>query len=338
MSASHALTPTLSRGYTGEGVKTQTIAGRADLPISLRMRYAVCISVGPDAADQRRLRTLVAGLFRHEPAVSLLVIADASADDAASGLRELVPPTCQGVRLDCRAAAGGACSPLANRLMGLRYLADRDDVDACVQLGLQSLVIAPFARQLTRALTARTGIGLVGRLCEDAADRIPLRLAMTIPPVVARRPRRWSIGRQRAANAGPDLRRLARLAVGVESATHCTSAAYALTRPAVAGLEAAGLLAHDWPAHADEGRLVSAMVLAAGWTAADLSAAGEVFGVAPVGLRGSPRELAEEGYAIIGDVTNDTHHSEREITAYFDGEAVEYEDDADAIADNAVAA
>ncbi|MGC4034229.1 MAG: hypothetical protein QM754_21325 [Tepidisphaeraceae bacterium] len=139
------------------------------------MRYAIFTMLGPGETDARRLRTLLRGLFRHEPATPVLAIVNDTGGTLPK-LDDLVPGDCELIELVQRERRG-IHGISHNTLLALRELSKRSDLDFVVKIDTDALVIGPFADAIGRYFSEHSEIGQVGRaerMCDGSATRFDL--------------------------------------------------------------------------------------------------------------------------------------------------------------------
>ena len=289
------------------------------------MRYAVFTMVGPGPLEARRLRTLLGGLFRHEPAAPLLVIVDDTGGELPN-LSTLAPATCEIVRL-VNPTKPDHNQLAFNTMLALRYLVTRKDIDFAVKLDTDALVIGPFAGQIGHYFDEHPDVGQVGR-ADVKCDGTPASYGVYVPFVrrLLRRVQVWRSPSWGVAQAfRGDFAKFRKLVLkaaenGASGGKHCQGGAYAIARRALDRLGDSGLLVGDWTTNVCgvEDLLASTLIAATGLKLVSMTKPGEPFGVEAVGLPFSPQELADKGYALIHSVKNDKRFTEAEIVRFFE--------------------
>jgi len=283
----------------------------------------VLVPVGPGAEEEERLRALLDSVFAHEPDTGHVVLVDDGPSDRALAAAIEVPDS---TRLTVLANPGGLCYAT---VAGLRHLALGTDARFVLRLDTDALVIAPFARRLDVAFGERPGVGALGSyetVCNGHVRQFP-----AWEPALRRLTRRVSIWRHPArrgrflqlALAGRRGRVreeiLAALANGYRWGEHCQGGGYALNRPALDRMAAAGML--DDPlrwrdTRAGEDVMIGVLVRAAGLRLDGHVEPGEgLFAVAHSGLPLPPRQLLDGGYAIVHSVKRTEGWEEPELRA-----------------------
>ena len=289
------------------------------------MRYAVFTMVGPGPLETRRLKTLLGGLFRHEPTMPLLVVVDDSGGELPD-LSSLVPAGCETVRL-VNPTKPDHNQLAFNTMLALRYLVTRKDIDFAVKVDTDALVIGPFAGQIHRYFDAHPDVGQVGR-ADVKCDGTPTSYGVYVPFVrrLLRRVQVWRSPKWGVAQAfWGDYARFRKLVLtaaanGAAGRKHCQGGAYAIARRALDRLGASGLLVGDWTTNVCgvEDLLASTLIASTGLKLVSLTKAGEPFGVEAQGMPFSPQELADKGYALIHSVKNDKRFKEADVVRFFE--------------------
>ena len=283
--------------------------------------------VGPGETEGRRFRTAVASLFRHEPALPLLVVVDDSGDDAVRHVRDLVPASCECVRT-ANPEPPTVHHLGVNTLIALRQLAGRSDVGVAVKIDTDALVIAPFAARLSAYFADHPDVGQVGR-AERQCDGSPTDFGFyrTMVRKQRRRLQVWRSPRWHVSQAFTGYRARVRTvsrraaAHGLGDGVHCQGGAYAVSGEALRRLADEGLLSGDAVGRGyglAEDLMTSTLVAATGLRVVSLTADGEPFAVESHGLPFPPAEAAERGYAIVHSVKNDSRFSEDEVVRFFE--------------------
>jgi hypothetical protein len=280
--------------------------------------FAVLIPVGPGEAEVDRLQDTVASVRAHESRARLVLI-----DDSPQP-RDLdrVVPDADVVRTALWGDGGrpdAYSAMVAGSVDGLRA-ASRLEPRFVLKLDTDALVIAPFAEKIAAALDDDPTLGVVGsydRMCNGGDRgrnfgkyRLPLlRSMLPLQPYL-------SDGRPRVAWRR-DSRRIAALyrrarRSGYVTGAHCLGGSYAVSGRMLAH---DGLL--DWRPFAgtklSEDVVVGLICHAAGLRMRSLVDAGEPFGLAHVGLPGSPGWLAGRGHSVIHSVKDADGRTEDEI-------------------------
>ena len=289
------------------------------------MRYAVFTMIGPGSLEARRLRTLLGGLFRHEPATPLLVVVD-DTGGGLTGLSQFVPGTCEVVRL-VNPTKPDHNQLAFNTMLALRYLVTRKDIDFAVKLDTDALVIGPFAGQFHRYFDEHADVGQVGR-ADIKCDGTPTSYGVYVPFVrrLLRRVQIWRSPSWGVAQAvWGDFAKFRKLVLtaaenGASGGKHCQGGAYAIARRALDRLGESGLLVGDWTTNVCgvEDLLASTLIASTGLKLVSLTKPGEPFGVEAQGLPFSPQELADKGYALIHSVKNDKRFNETDVVRFFE--------------------
>lgn len=295
-----------------------------------RDSHAVLVAVGPNPLELERLRDLADALAAHEPGGGLLVLVDDNPEPRDLDLGLSLPSNWRAVSVHHRRPESrqftrgkGICSVI---LLGLQWIQAHTDAAFVLKLDTDSLVIGPYRQRILEAFGANPGVGKLGAY-ETLPHGEACDWSMHIPTLKTlgarinwRRPR-WTL-RTWNDPLKAQVRRVRSAAEGhgYRPAEHCTGGGYALSRPALDAMAAAGHLdaAMLWAgADLPEDVMVGLHVRAAGFGFADLTARGEVFGVRYIGLSFPPAELLARGYSVIHAVKNDPDLSEADIRSFF---------------------
>jgi hypothetical protein len=278
---------------------------------------AVLIPVGPGDRELDRLADTVASVTAHEPDARFVLVDDSP---EPRPLCDLVPQAVIVRTALWQAGAPDAYSAMvAGSVEGLRA-ARALHPRFVLKLDTDALVIAPFAGKIAAALDADPSLGVVGsydRMCTGGDRgqnfsnyRLPLlRSMLPLQPYLdGRRPRvAWR----------PDGLRIARLARrarshGYVAGAHCLGGSYAVSPRLI---ERDDLL--DWRPFArtklGEDVVVGLLCHAAGLRMRSLVDEGEPFGLAHIGLPGSPDWLAGRGHSVIHSVKDADGRTEDEL-------------------------
>ena len=280
---------------------------------------AVLVPVGPDPAEEGRLRDLVEAVRAFEPEVALVLVDDAVLPRAELATRYGATVVRTGV--DVR-VADPYSAMAAGTLAGLRAAKGHDLV---VKLDTDALVAGPFVDALRRALERFPRAGVLGSYdvtCTGVSRdfsgwRRPIRRAAR-PALVRRRPPFVEIAR-------PGLWRRRRAVLnaarghGYVAGEHCLGGAYAVRGRLIDELAARGwLTAEPWlGTWLGEDVVVGLLARACGYTLHGLVGSGDPFGLARDGLAAPPDELLANGHTIVHSVKNDRRHTEDELRDYF---------------------
>lgn len=288
------------------------------------MRYAVFTMLGPGETDARRLRTMLRGLFRHEPATPVLAIVNDTGGPLPN-LDDVVPGDCERIELVQRERRG-IHGISHNTLLALRELSKRSDLDFVVKIDTDALVIGPFAVAIDEYFTAHPEIGQVGR-AERMCDGSPTPFGL-YGKFIRRMKRRFQVWRSPSWGVAQaflgDHAKMRSLLIAAEKQSvshglHCQGGAYAIRRTALVAMEKAGLYddAYARVIGMAEDLMTSTLVAAAGFRIASMSSPGEPFGVEATGLPFLPAELQAKGYGIIHSIKNDPRVSEADVVKFF---------------------
>jgi hypothetical protein len=279
--------------------------------------FVVAIPAGPAPEEAERVADLLASLRAHEPrAGRVLLIDDAPAQRRAWPQDvDVIPNPRRGRGIG---TLGGTC---AATLAALAWTHEHEPGAWCLRLDTDALVIGPFAEAVDAALAPE--VGVLGS-CRRTCNGEPRDLS-SWAPVVRRHARRlwlWRHPPRRWLAVQPaigDVRRTVRAALArdYEPGEHCIAAACAIGPALIAGLAAAGTLAHPrrWlNTRFGDDVMLGVQARALGLELRDLHA---VFGLRHVGLPDTPQRLADRGFALIHSVRNDPAHDEPEVRAFF---------------------
>ena len=301
-------------------------------------RVVGLLSVGPSDREIGRLEDFFAAIFHWENRISSVVLIDDAVEPRGLAERFTVPP---GVRIHSishprRGEGEGVWGGLVEGILrGLARIATHEaDATTVLKIDTDALVIGPFAQKAAGFFEThpRTGlIGLYDRHCSGEPrsfwpwNRAIFNYSLPIGTqrtVSGGRRLRWQL-----FNKFGEQRRILRRARarGYSWGEHCLGGAYILRGETVRDLHRQGLLEHAafWRSSlVGEDVVVAAYPKAAGWEMSGFAEAGEIFGIAYVGLPFSPAELESRGYSVIHSVKNHPGTSEEDIRSFFQGRRV----------------
>lgn len=307
--------------------------------------FAVVIPVGPGECEAARLQDLLASLHRYEPAPAWLIVVD----DGPPSRRLDESPVMRRFRRAtslpnprCPNGLGAHGGVAVGVLTALDWLHRQGTYDFVLKLDTDSLVIAPFAVDISRRVraTPQAGIlGALGRTCNRESPDYGRGLDEVSP--IVRTLAQWRLVTGAAGRADPDdarggdlpsdataRQRFSSLCPRIEAAEcrgyrarrYCQGGGYAISG---AMLHAGGVLGYwedvlGW-SHLPFGEdvILGMYAYAAGLEVVDASWRGEPFGVHFRGLAYAPDELLARGHAIVHSVRNDRTLPEESIRAFF---------------------
>lgn len=298
--------------------------------------YAALVAVGPGNQEVERLSDLIAAIGHYELGAATLVIVDD--DPVPRNLHRLpAPPGLQLVAVHHRrerqsrvfSKGKGICSVV---MTGLAWIQAHANVRFVVKLDTDSLVIAPFRRQIIRLLDQHPSTGMIGAyrrapgggMRDWSPHRRTIRTLSRHPllrQLLALRPGRAASGFV-PDDVGQHMRHLVQAAMryGYTPGEHCLGGGYVLNSTVLDRMAAAGWInkAPLW-AKIDlpEDVMVGLHVRATGMEFLDQVDDGQVFGVRHIGLPFPPADLAARGYAVIHAVKNDANVDEATIRHFF---------------------
>jgi len=259
--------------------------------------FSVIVPVGPTATDLQRLSALLESLRRHErPSdIQLILIDDArrarlkAGHTPGWGSMEVVrTPVWKSRRPD------GYSAMTAGTICGLR--AASPDARFILKLDTDALVIGPFSEQLAQAFAGDPRLGILGsydRTCTGST-----RDWSVWEPALRRATRRWSLRSPRKAAAARALLDGARASGEYQVGAHCLGGAYAVSAALARRRDL--LRWEPWiRTGIGEDVVMGVLCAAAGLRMRSMTAVGEPFGLAHVGLPGSPEWLLERGHSIV---------------------------------------
>lgn len=292
------------------------------------IRFPVVLPVGPGAEEEERVRDTLDSLLAHEPGAGPVLLID---DDPA-GARDLSAVGEVEVLRNPRNGFGqgtlaGTCTAM---LVALARLHELGSFGWALRIDTDTLVIAPFAERVERALARSSGTGLAGSFDTTANGeprdftvwrgavrqlRSPLRVYRR-PPAPGLRVEQALWGR--AAR----MRRVVRDALrnGYEPGEHVLGAALVITRDFVSRMHSAGHL--DDPltwltSPVCDDVMLGAQARALGLGMLSLSDAGGPVGAYQRGLPDTPERLLERGFGLVHSVKGDRHASEAQLREFF---------------------
>lgn len=275
--------------------------------------FSVIVPVGPTPTELHRLSALLESLRRHErPSdIQLILIDDAlsarlGADDAPGwGSTQIVrTPVWKRRPPDPHRAM------IAGTVCGLR--AASPEAQFVLKLDTDALVIDAFSEQLGEAFAGDPRVGILGsydRTCTGSR-----RDWSVWAPTLRRATRRWSLRSPRKVTAVRKLLDSAWAGGEYQLGAHCLGGAYAVS-PALARRR--DLLRWDpWTrTGVSEDVMMGVLCAAAGLRMRSMTAAGEPFGLAHVGLPGSPEWLLARGHSIVHAVKDPDPIAEARLRA-----------------------
>lgn len=295
-------------------------------------KFAVAVAVGPKDEELHRTQDLVDSVAAWERRDGWFIMVDDSPTprDLHRSLR--FPGTLKPIalhhprhgRVIIYKKGKGICSAV---LLALQAAARQTSCDFVLKLDTDSLVIGPFVDRIVGFFAAHPRVGKIGAytLTPNGDARDFSRNGNNIRSL--HRPTfDWSRPltslRQRRDPARRTVRRHVEIAVGngYQYGEHCLGGGYAISRPLLDAMDAAGFL--DDPAlwlsiDCPEDVMAGLYTRAAGFEMANCVGEGEVFGVRHKGLPFDPDELVRRGYAVIHAVKNDPRYPEQQVRDFF---------------------
>lgn len=289
---------------------------------------AIVVAVGPNPREVERVRDLAASIAAHEPADAIMVLVDDHPEPR--NLTADLPRSLQTISLHHRRASRphfsrsvGICAVI---LHGLQWIQANTQAQFVLKLDTDSLVIGPYRQRVAERFDRNPGTGMIGahKTAVDGTRRDWSVHAETLALLTKRFHWRHPRASMRTWNdpLKAHARRLhgAARRHGYQTAEHCMGGGYAIARRALDAMAGEGFLDDPglWSqADLPEDVMLGLHVRALGFTLADATQAGEVFGVSYKGLAAPPAELLARGYGVIHALKNDPNHGEDEIRAFF---------------------
>jgi dTDP-4-amino-4,6-dideoxygalactose transaminase len=308
-------------------------------------RFAVVIPIGPTAIEVERAVHLLAGLLSWEPSVAWCVLVEDFPHPL--GLSELkgLPGRDRIVELlNPRrglgfGGTGGVC---AGVLTAFSWIHSHTDAGFVLKIDTDALVIGPFANAVASRFARMPDVGIAGAIgnsCNPAVRPMQdlseepdlLKFRRLLPtaraagltdqhtPIVLPEVGEISLPLLTSFDAiRPHVEEAVRY--GYRTSEYCQGGAYAVSRPMIDRMAAAGYLAHPeaW-VHLPVGEdMAMAMYAhAVGLRLDDFSRPGEPFGIQYKALPYTLDELVSYGYGLIHSVRNDARYAEQDIRAFF---------------------
>ena len=280
---------------------------------------AVVVPVGPDPAEEERLRDLVEAIRAFESEVALVFVDDAPAprEALATGYGATVVRT--GVDV-------GAVDPYSAMVAGtLSALGAARGHDLIVKLDTDAVVAGPFVEALREALDRFPDAGVLGSYdvtCTGVSRdfstwRRPIR-RLARPVLIRRGPPFVEVVAPAAWRRRISVLRAARRH-GYVAGEHCLGGAYAVRGRLVDELASRGWLTPaPWlGTWLGEDVVLGLLARACGYALRGLVGPGEPFGLARDGLPAPPDDLLANGHTILHSVKNDPRYSEAELRDHF---------------------
>ena len=274
--------------------------------------FSVLVPVGPDDIDLVRLGDLLASLRRHErPSDIELILVDDAPSSRLGATLGLEWASTQVIRTPIwrRGRPDAYTAMTVGTICGIR--AASPGAAFLLKLDTDALVIGSFSEQLEQALAADDSLGIVGsydRTCTGAT-----RDWSVWAPVLRRATRRLSLLRSpRKTAAARKVLALAMASGAYELGAHCLGGAYTVS-PVLA--QRYDLLRWEpWAASGlSEDVVMGVLCAAAGLRMRSMTALDEPFGLAHVGLPGSPEWLLARGHSIVHAVKHPDPRVEADI-------------------------
>lgn len=313
--------------------------------------FAILIPVGPDAIEPARVVDLIQSIVAHEPSpgeARIVLLDDGPstrdlsamvAAPAGYSLTMLRHPR-HALVADPFPRASTLGSLGAGLLAALAWLQSQATKPRFVlKLDTDALVIAPFVRQIERALSNHPSAGMIGAhrftplgTIREIAHHGPIMRRLHVPPLDWSSPTgvvRSSIRRVRSRlNFGSEHSSNSKIRACIGEARsngytygeHCLGAAYVLSGEMIARLAVRGVLSDPliWmDADCGEDVLFGMLAYCVGLHLADAVRPGEPFGVRHIGLAAPPEQLLRRGYSIIHSLKNDARFGETELRTFF---------------------
>jgi hypothetical protein len=275
--------------------------------------FSVIVPVGPAEADLRRLGYLLESLRTHErPSETQLILID---DAPAARLRgrsicgahwastEIIrTPIWTGRRPDARGAM------TVGTICGVRSASP--EADFVLKLDTDALIVGKFSEQLKAAFAADVTLGIVGsydRTCTGAK-----RDWSVWEPKLRRVTRYWTPGAWRGTRTARRLLAAALANPEYELAAHCLGGAYAVSSELARRRDL--LRWEPWfKTGVSEDVVMGVLCAAAGLRMQSMTAIGEPFGLAHLGLPGPPEWLVARGHSIVHAVKDPDAEAEAAI-------------------------
>ena len=127
--------------------------------------WAVVVACGPDEREPARVADWLDSVFRHEPATRWVAVIDSSDEDRHLAEKFTVPAgaTLVAIRNPKYGWADGQWGPLCvGILAAYEWIATSTDAHFVAKCDSDSLVIAPFAEKIERAMREHPDAGLFG--------------------------------------------------------------------------------------------------------------------------------------------------------------------------------
>jgi hypothetical protein len=271
----------------------------------------------------------MASLHHYEPGVARVVIVNdehTGRDDLVAAAGPLADRTTVIENPRDPAADGWSEGVLVGIASGLAHLVEHHaDLDWVLRMDSDALIIGPFADAISTRFASDPTIGMAGTYLHDADGNVrdfrrtgvPVRrLHMPVSLWKAQRTVKTSL-----YGVGRERRRVIEAARrnGYQWGEHCQGGAYAMPMSAVVAVAREGWLdCALWKgSYVSEDVIMSIQLLALGYRMEGMAAVGEPFAVRHVGLPGEPRQLHDDGYAIVHSLKGHVGRSEDELRADF---------------------
>jgi hypothetical protein len=282
--------------------------------------FSVIIPVGPADADLRRLGCLLESLRRYErpSEIQLILIDDAPSPRLGAefgsdwgGTEIIRTPIWKDRRPDpFSAMVVGTICGICSASPGAEFL---------LKLDTDALIIGEFSEQLRNAFAADASLGILGSYDRTCTGTI--RDWTVWVRALRRATRRWSMRSPRRIAVARQLIGDALANTDYELGAHCLGGAYAIS-PSLARRRD---LLHWKPwigAGISEDVVLGVLCGAAGLRMRSMTAFGEPFGLAHIGLPGPPEWLVARGHSIVHAVKNPNAEIEANIRRAFQTSAL----------------
>ena len=296
--------------------------------------FCAIIPFGPGETEIQRVRDLLDSLWTYEPLTPLVTLIDDGGEDRDIAAEFTPPPSCRIVALrNPRNGRGvGATSGLSAGMLFTLAWIERNAPDICfiMKLDTDALVIAPFSKNVGRAFTENSAVGMVGlydRLCDgqprDQSSFQKMLRKLSNRAAVWRRPAiPGQYLTQHFFGRGATIRSQIRdaIAAGYRPAEFILGGAYAISGEAIRRMKLKGYFADPllWlHTHFSEDVVLSMYTCGVGLQLLGLAADGQPFAVQHYGLPDTPERLLARGYSIVHSLKSDPHRSEEALRSTF---------------------